>query len=131
MPPPMRAVFRATPGAVPMAVWSLGRALVPVPRSRAGAFFAGWGISVVIGLVPFLNVAWWIVATIVGLGGTIVAAWRARGEGRHRRRGPAPAPTRPVVPPSVVPPPVPGDAPPAAPGDSRPSADAPTPANEG
>jgi hypothetical protein len=70
-----------------LAVCSLGRWMVPAPRGRLGAFLAGWGISVVLGLVPFLNVAWWLVASVAGLGGATVAAWRARGtggSGRHR-----------------------------------------------
>jgi hypothetical protein len=70
-----------------LAVWSIGRWIVPAPRPRLGAYLAGWGISVVLSLVPFLHVAWWAVAAIAGLGGATVAAWRARGPlrpGRHR-----------------------------------------------
>lgn len=70
-----------------LTVWSIGRWIVPAPGARLGAFLAGWGISVVLGLVPYLNLAWWIVASIAGVGGATVAAWRARGSdrrGRHR-----------------------------------------------
>ncbi len=79
--------------------WALGRLVVREPRSRLAAVGAGWGIAVVIGLVPVLNAVWWGVAGIFGLGATVVAVWRARGRGvepgrgRHRarrRRGPAP-----------------------------------------
>jgi hypothetical protein len=69
-----------------LAVASVGRWIVPEPRTRVGSFFAGWGISVVLGLVPFLNLAWWIVASIAGLGGATVAVWRARRPGRHIQR---------------------------------------------
>ena len=62
-----------------LAVWSVGRWIVPAPGPRFGAFLAGWGVSVVLSLVPFLNIAWWLLATILGLGGATVAAWRARG----------------------------------------------------
>jgi hypothetical protein len=70
-----------------LSVWSVGRWIVPAPRPRLGAFLAGWGISVVLSLVPFLHIAWWGLATILGLGGATVAAWRSRGSdrrGRHR-----------------------------------------------
>jgi hypothetical protein len=88
-----------------MGVWSLGRFVVPAPRSRAGAFFAGWATAAVLGLVPFLNVAWWIVATAVGLGATVLAAWRVRTGGRHRRgriRRREPASSEPIGPAAVV-----------------------------
>lgn len=70
-----------------LTVWSIGRWIVPAPRPRLGAFLAGWGVSVVLSLVPFLHLAWWGLATIAGLGGATVATWRARGparRGRHR-----------------------------------------------
>jgi hypothetical protein len=72
-----------------LSVWSIGRWIVPAPRPRLGAFLAGWGLSVVLSLVPFLHIAWWVLATILGLGGATVAAWRSRGSdrgGRHRSR---------------------------------------------
>jgi hypothetical protein len=60
--------------------WSVGRAIVPAPRTRWGAFGAGWGIATLLGLVPVLNVAVWIAGSIFGLGAIMVAAWRARHE---------------------------------------------------
>jgi hypothetical protein len=72
-----------------LSVWSIGRWIVPAPRPRLGAFLAGWGLSVVLSLVPFLHIAWWVLATVLGLGGATVAAWRSRGSdrrGRHRSR---------------------------------------------
>jgi hypothetical protein len=62
--------------------WGIGRLVVR--RSRTGALFAGWGIGAVLGLVPFLNVAWWASSSVVGVGAMTVAAWRGRGTGRHR-----------------------------------------------
>jgi len=58
--------------------WVIGRAVVKVPRSRWGALFAGWGVGAAIGLVPFVNIAWWILASVFGLGAIVVATWRAR-----------------------------------------------------
>lgn len=60
------------------AVWAVGRLLVREPRSRAGAVLAGWGVALVLGLVPYLNAAWWALGAIGGLGAIVVAAWRAR-----------------------------------------------------
>jgi hypothetical protein len=58
--------------------WIVGRAVVKEPRSRWTALFAGWAIGSAIGLVPFVNVAWWLLGAVYGLGAAIVAAWRAR-----------------------------------------------------
>ncbi len=69
------------------AVWSVGRALVRDPRSRWLAFFAGWAIAVAVSLVPYLNVAAWVLAAVFGLGAMTVAAWRARGSGGRHRAG--------------------------------------------
>jgi hypothetical protein len=85
------------------AVWAVGRALVREPRSGWLALLTGWGISLAVSLVPFLNVAAWTVGSIFGLGAMIVATWRARGlngaKGKHRagyvalpEAEPAPAP---------------------------------------
>jgi hypothetical protein len=60
--------------------WSIGRAIVPAPRSRWGAFGAGWGIAALLGLVPVLNVVAWVAGSIFGLGAMTVAIWRARHE---------------------------------------------------
>lgn len=86
-----------------LVVCAIGRWIVPPPGSRLGAFLAGWGISVVLGLVPFLNLAWWAVATFAGLGGATVAAWRARDpkKGRHRHAAPDPS-VQPFTPPATV-----------------------------
>jgi len=70
------------------AVMALGRLIVREPRGRLGALFAGWGLAAAIGLVPFLNVAVWVLGSLFGLGSALVALWRARPEtpsrGRHR-----------------------------------------------
>jgi hypothetical protein len=68
-----------------MGAHAFGRVLVREPRSLALAWFAGWGIVAVVGFVPFVNVAAWLLGSIAGLGAGTVAAWRARsGRGRHR-----------------------------------------------
>jgi hypothetical protein len=66
------------------AAWIVGRLLVHEPRSRLGAFAAGWAITAAVGLVPFLNVAWWTLGAVFGHGAALVATWRARGSSRHR-----------------------------------------------
>jgi hypothetical protein len=58
--------------------WIIGRAVVKEPRSRWGSLFAGWGIGSAIGLVPFVNVAWWLLGSVFGLGAMVVAIWRAK-----------------------------------------------------
>lgn len=68
------------------AVWGIGRLIVREPRSGIGAVLAGWLVATVVGLVPYLNVAWWVLGAVVGLGAIVVASWRAR-------RGETPAPT--------------------------------------
>jgi hypothetical protein len=96
------------------ATWSLGRLLLREPRSRAGALFAGWGLATAVGLVPGLNVAWWVLGSLFGLGAVLVATWRVRrgapptggrplGEpadrpGKHRVGRGTPAPPVPAVP---------------------------------
>jgi hypothetical protein len=60
------------------ATWIVGRAVVKEPRSRWASLFAGWGIGSAIGLVPVVNVAWWILGGVFGVGAMVVAAWRAR-----------------------------------------------------
>lgn len=73
------------------ATYAIGRLLVRPPRSRVGAMFAGWGVGAVIGLVPFLNLVWWTLGAIFGVGTIIVAAWRVRS---GRPDEPAPRPDR-------------------------------------
>jgi cytoskeletal protein CcmA (bactofilin family) len=90
------------------AAFSVGRLIVREPRGRPGALFAGWGVAAAIGLVPFLNVAVWVLGSIFGVGASVVANWRARSttptRGRHRAgygpagsATPAPAPASPPV----------------------------------
>ena len=73
------------------AAWCAGRALVHAPRGRVQAFLAGWAILAAVGLVPILNAAAWVLASVLGVGAMLVAAWRAREgrrpDGRHRRGG--------------------------------------------
>jgi cytoskeletal protein CcmA (bactofilin family) len=78
---------------ISVATFILGRLILPAPRSRVGAMFAGWGIGAVVGLVPFLNVVWWTLGAAFGVGAILVAAWRVRSGneprppdrgGRHR-----------------------------------------------
>lgn len=71
------------------AVWGIGRLTVREPRSRIGAVMAGWLIATVLGLVPYLNLAWWVLGPVVGLGAIVVASWRAR-----RGQAPAAPPSR-------------------------------------
>ncbi len=73
------------------AQWAIGRLVVPAPRSRVAALFAGWGIGAVAGLVPIANVAVWGLGAVFGLGTIVVAAWRARGTSKHRLGGVPPA----------------------------------------
>jgi hypothetical protein len=68
-------------------VWAAGRAMVGEPRSRVLAFGAGWAIALALGLVPYLNIAAWVLASIVGVGAMTVASWRARGTGGRHRAG--------------------------------------------
>ena len=86
--------------------FAIGRLFVRAPGSRVGALFAGWGVTAAVGLVPFLNAAWWILASMFGIGALVVATWRSRHGapltpggrgGRHRRN----SRRQPVAPPSV------------------------------
>jgi cytoskeletal protein CcmA (bactofilin family) len=60
------------------ATWSLGRLIVREPRSRTGALFAGWAAGAAVGLVPGLNLVWWTLGSLFGLGAMLVATWRVR-----------------------------------------------------
>jgi cytoskeletal protein CcmA (bactofilin family) len=88
-----------------VATFVIGRLVVRPPRSRLGAMFAGWGIGAAIGLVPFVNLVWWTLGAVFGIGAAVVAAWRARSGreappradrgGRHRAaRRPPDAPVQ-------------------------------------
>jgi len=88
---------------IAVTTWMIGRLVVREPRSRVGALFSGWGIATALGLVPFVNVAWWIVAGLFGWGAVVVATWGVRrserdwpdapaGKGGKHRAGRATAP---------------------------------------
>jgi hypothetical protein len=51
-----------------VAAIALGRRFLPPPRSRAVAFFAGWGVLRLLALIPVVGGLTWLAATIVGLG---------------------------------------------------------------
>jgi Polymer-forming cytoskeletal len=73
-----------------LAAWCLGRALVRPPKGRFLAFLTGWAIVAAVGLVPVLNAAVWILASVIGVGAATVAVSRARQRGHHvgrHRRG--------------------------------------------
>jgi len=74
-----------------VATYVVGRLVVRPPRSRVGALFAGWGIGAAIGLVPFLNLVWWTLGAVFGIGTIIVASWRVRS---GRTDEPVPRPDR-------------------------------------
>ncbi|MEX0985164.1 MAG: hypothetical protein WD096_08955 [Actinomycetota bacterium] len=81
------------------ATWIVGRMLVREPRSRVGALFAGWAVVAAVGLVPVLNVVWWTLGSLFGLGAMTVASWRARGTSKHRiGAAPPPPPAGAVTP---------------------------------
>jgi hypothetical protein len=56
------------------------------PRSRIGAFFAGFGILRLLALIPGLGLVVWFVVCIYGIGAVSMAAWY----GGHEVRGPRP-----------------------------------------
>jgi hypothetical protein len=72
-------------------VWVVGRLAIAAPRSRAAALLAGGAIATAIGLVPVLNVLWWTLGSVFGVGAMLTAARLARsGEpsaGPERRGG--------------------------------------------
>ena len=61
-----------------VSVLAVGRAMVRPPRSRLVAALAGWAVGGTLGLVPGVNVAWWVLGSVFGLGVMLVAVWRAR-----------------------------------------------------
>jgi hypothetical protein len=86
--------------------WTIGRAILPSPRSRPLALVVGWAIVAVVGLVPFLNLALWGLGAAFGLGAMTVAVWRSRRttrSGRHRARGGGFLPEPPITLPAAAP----------------------------
>lgn len=87
-------------------VFSLGRVLWHVPRSRWIALVIGWSIVVAVSAVPFVGGVVWFAGAIFGLGAMTIAAWRVRGiGGRHRPGGKMPAeraPAEPTTQPQVL-----------------------------
>jgi hypothetical protein len=72
-------------------VYAVGRGLWREPRSRWLALLIGWAIVAALSAIPYVGPVLWVVGAILGLGATIVAAWRARGGGgRHRPGGKIP-----------------------------------------
>ena len=78
--------------------YCFGRILVKEPKSRIGAFFAGWGILRAVALIPGIGVLVWIAASVWGIGALTIAAWRA-GRGALE---PPPEPKTPAVPPPAA-----------------------------
>jgi hypothetical protein len=59
---------------------AIGRRIVKAPTSRFLAFFAGWAILRVLGLIPVVGGLAWMLASILGLGVLWVASRRATAE---------------------------------------------------
>jgi hypothetical protein len=57
--------------------WFLGRSII-TSGSRVGAFALGWGILMLVGVIPAIGALVWLAATVYGLGMICVAAFRAR-----------------------------------------------------
>jgi cytoskeletal protein CcmA (bactofilin family) len=83
--------------------FAIGRMLVKPPRGRMKAFFAGWGIARVAGLIPVLGGLAWTAVALFGLGSVCVAVWRSRRAVRDDEQG-APAPALPPMAPAPPPP---------------------------
>ena len=58
--------------------YCFGRILVKEPKSRIGAFFAGWGILRAVALIPGIGVLVWIAASVWGIGALTIAALASR-----------------------------------------------------
>jgi hypothetical protein len=76
--------------------FTIGRLVARDAGGRARPLLAGWGVVAAIGLVPFLNVALWVLGSMFGLGAALIAIWRARSStptrGRHRAGYSSPSP---------------------------------------
>ncbi len=59
-------------------IWIVGRWLLGAPRNRYLAFLLGWTIVRALSLVPYLDLALWVLLAIVGMGAMWLATWRAR-----------------------------------------------------
>jgi hypothetical protein len=77
--------------------WFLGRSIIKT-GSRVGAFTLGWGILMLVGVIPAIGTLAWLAATVYGLGMICVAAFRAR---RSPMKA-APVPTMPTQTPVSV-----------------------------
>jgi hypothetical protein len=64
---------------------TVGRVLVDEDRRPRTAFFAGWGIATVLGVIPYVSGVVYGASAIFGLGAATVAIWRARGPRREAR----------------------------------------------
>ena len=73
--------------------WLLGRSITH-DRSRSVAFLLGWAILSAAALVPVLGQLVWLAATVMGLGGLVLALW-------HARRATVEAPV-PQIPPAPI-----------------------------
>ena len=66
---------------------TVGRALVHDERGAAVSFLAGWALATVIGVIPYVSGAVFLLSATFGIGAMSVAAWRARGPRRTDRSG--------------------------------------------
>jgi hypothetical protein len=76
---------------------TLGRRLVHDERGVPAAFLAGWSLATVVGAIPYVSGAVFLLSSTFGIGATTVAVWRARGPrrtvrpvGKHRAGSVAP-----------------------------------------
>lgn len=79
-------VLVAFVGAV-VAEHTIGRVIVGDSPRPLLAFGTGWGISAVVGLVPYVSGVAFVATAVFGLGEILVATWRVRNPrraGRHR-----------------------------------------------
>jgi hypothetical protein len=79
------------------AALALGRVWVKgaTPRSRIGAFFAGFGILRLVALIPGLGLVVWFLVCVYGIGAVSMAAWYGGHEVRDVPAPPEPEPPEP------------------------------------
>ncbi len=78
--------------------FALGRLIWREPRSRVLAFAIGWAILAALAAIPIVGGVVWVAGSVLGLGASTVAIWRARATtarprsagGRHRQGGKMP-----------------------------------------